>query len=132
MTNYYLSDTVLGALYNDAPTTAQSVGALYFVINKKKLRLKLSYFMWLSDKTRLPTQFCTTPKPSWSLKVSSTHIPLPYLSYILENLWCSFQSLTCLSTQDHRLLAIDRSWHTRRILFATLVPLPMGQVGRAI
>lgn len=34
--NYYLSDTVLGALYNDVPTTAHNVGIWYFVIYIKE------------------------------------------------------------------------------------------------
>ena len=34
--NYYLSDTVLGALYNDVPTIAHNVGIWYFVIYIKE------------------------------------------------------------------------------------------------
>lgn len=89
-------------IYNNIPMITQNVGIKYFVIYIKKLRLNLFKVTWLSDKARLSTQVCVTTKSSWSLKVSSTHKPLPFFSYIFDNLQHSFllgmDKITSLST----------------------------------
>lgn len=115
LTNYYQSETGLGALWNDIAITAK---IRYFVIYSKKLRLRLSKVTWLNDTARLPTQLSVTPKPSWSLKgSSSTHIPLPFLACVLGNLQHSLllglDQGTDLSPQDSRLLTTGGSWQVR-------------------
>lgn len=92
-------------LWNDMAITAQNIGSPL---------CHLSEVTRLNDTTRWPTQFIITPKPSWALKGS--YNPLPFLAYILGNLWhfllLGLDQVTDISTQDSRLLS-DGIWHMR-------------------